>query len=114
MNKPIFNHRVYYMSSPDDDTVLIALDIKISDYGFIEWFDTIKDRIMRVGEIIDNNSEHFVFQRNDGQTKSTYTLIPMTIDIYNDKIKNKILIPKEFATKEKMLTAFEETKNNAW
>ncbi|OGN10114.1 MAG: hypothetical protein A3C61_01170 [Candidatus Yanofskybacteria bacterium RIFCSPHIGHO2_02_FULL_39_10] len=114
MSTFIFNHRVYYVSSSDDGTVLIALNVKIDGNDYINWFDTVKDRIMKIGKIIDDNSEHFVFQRSDSQAKGVYTFVPMTLNLYNEKVKSKVLIPQDFSSEEQMLKAFEETKNNAW
>lgn len=114
MNIPTFNHRVYYVSSPNDDTVLIALDVKVTNNNSIKWFDTVKDRIMHIGEVLDNSPDHFVFQRDDNEQKGMYTLVLMTLGLYNEKVKSKILIPQDFASEESMFQAFEETKTNAW
>jgi hypothetical protein len=113
-SKQIFEHCVCYVASPEDTTVLIAFDIRMEGDNFISWFDTVKERRMRVGEIIEDTPECFVFRRNDGQQKSTYTFMPMTLDIYNEKVKHKILIPKAFADEKEMQRAFEKTKENAW
>jgi hypothetical protein len=113
-SKRIFEHRVCYVTSPEDTTVLIAFDIQMESDETIRWFDTIKERRMRVGEIIEDTHEHFIFKRNDHQQKGTYTFMPMTLDIYNEKVKHKILIPKAFADEKEMQRAFEKTKENAW
>lgn len=113
-NSPIiFNRPVYFVSSPEDSSVLIALDVKINDDS-VSWFDTVKDRIMYIGKILDNNPEHFVFQRNDKGETGIYTFVPMTLEIYNQRVKNRILIQQDFSREEEMLKAFQETKNNAW
>jgi len=113
-SKRIFEHRVCYVSSPDDTTVLVAFDVEIKNDGSIGWFDTVKERRMRIGEILDDTPERFVFKRNDGQQKVLYTFIPMTLDMYNEKVKHKILMPKTFTDEKEMLAAFEKTKENAW
>jgi hypothetical protein len=113
-NKQIFNRRVCFVSSPDDRTVLVAFDIQITADNLIQWFDTVKERRMRIGEIISDTPEHFAFKRNDGKSQGVYDFVPMTLDIYNEKVKNKILIPKTFADEKEMRREFEKTKDNAW
>ena len=109
----ILNHRVYYVFSPEDDSVLLALDIKISN-DLIKWFDTVKERIMYIDEIFDDNPKHFVFKLKDKNNIGVYTFLPITLKIYEEKVKNKILIPQNFSNEELMLRSFEETKENAW
>ena|SRR3989344_8304666 len=112
-NRIMLDHRVYYVFSSDDDSVLIALAVTVSG-DHIHWFDTIKERIMRMGTISDHNPEHFVFQRNDSDQIGAYTFVPMTLERYNQKVKNKIMTPRDFPDEETMLRSFEETTDNAW
>jgi len=108
-----FSARVYYVFSKDDDTVLIALDVSVDD-KWVRWFDTIKERMMGIGKIIDPNPRNFVFERALSEGGKTYTFIPMTLAIYNEKVKGHILVPQDFTDEESLFKAFEETKNNAW
>lgn len=105
---------VFYVSSDTDDSVLIGIDLKVDfNEKVISWFDTVKDRVMELEDVISRNPNHFVFKRR-GQENGTYVFVPLTLEIYNKKVKNKILIPRDFKTEKDMLDAFKETKNNAW
>lgn len=107
--------RVYFVSSEKDKTVLLAMDVKIDENEkTIGWFDTVKERLMYYEFIVDPNDNHFVFQRSEKEGGDTYIFIPLSLEIYNKKVKNRILIPKDFESEEDMLKIFEETKNNAW
>lgn len=106
--------RVYFVeSSNGDPTVLIAMDI-YTDGRIIRWFDTVKERVMGIGKIIDKKGDHFVFERVDSEGGGKYIFVPMTLEIYNQKVKKHILIPQEVVDEEQMLKAFEETRKNAW
>lgn len=107
--------RVYFVSSEKDKTVLLAIDVKIDENEkTVGWFDTVKDRLMYYESIVDPDDKHFVFQRSEKEGEGTYTFTPLILEIYREKVKNRILIPQDFKTEEDMLKAFEETKNNAW
>jgi len=106
-------HRVYYVFSEKDSTVLIALDIYFNERN-VRWFDTIKERIMTIEKVIDPSHEHFAFKRVSAEGGAVYTFVPMTLEIYNNKIKHRILSPQELTDQEKLLLAFEETRKNAW
>jgi len=105
--------KIYYVISDEDESVLIGMDLRINfNDKTISWFDTVKDRTMGFEAIIDDNPDHFVFKRSG--RGEVYTFVPMTLEVYNDNVKNRILIPRDLETEEDMLKAFEETKNNAW
>ncbi|MDO8496716.1 MAG: hypothetical protein Q7S43_04695 [bacterium] len=107
--------KIYYVTSDIDDSVLIAMNIIVDPFEkTVIWFDTVKERIMELEEVIDHNPDHLVFKRLSKSMSGIYTFIPMTLDIYNSKIRNKILIPRDFNNEEEMTAAFMETKNNAW
>ena len=105
--------RVYYVSSDKDDTVLVALDVEF-DNKKVRWFDTIKERIMRAEKIIDSTPQKFIFNRDLSEGGGTYTFVPMTLEIYNDRVKQHMLVPREFTDLEKLFLAFEEARKNAW
>lgn len=105
--------RVYFVESAADDTVRIALDVT-NDGTYVRWFDTIKERIMKIEKIVDENLEHFVFERAKDEGNGTYTFVPMTLEIFRAKVKQHILIPQDFKNEETMLKGFEETRNQAW
>lgn len=105
--------KIYYVECAEDSTVLVAIDVELEGEQ-IRWFDTVKERAMRVREVLDSNPRHFVFVRNDGKQSGTYTLTPMDIETYNTKVRARLINGKEFSLKEEMLAAFEETKKDVW
>lgn len=103
--------RVYYVFSDTDSTVLIALSVQFNEKNVL-WFDTIKQRIMAIEKIVDSSHQHFVFERALIEGGGIYTFVPMTLEIYNNKVKNNILSSQEFTDQEKLLLAFEKTLKN--
>jgi len=106
--------RIYYVSAPGDDTVLVALDVEIRD-NVARWFDTVKERVMEIKETVNDNPKHFVFKRDiTGGEGDFYTFIPMTLDIYNEKVKSRLLKPRDFKNINEMASEFEKAKKNVW
>src|SRR3989344_8420668 len=112
--KIILESKVYFVSSEKDETVLLAMGVEINESEkTIRWFDTIKERLMYYELIVDFDRKHLVFERSEKEGGGVYTFVPLTTKIYDEKVKKRILIPKDFKSEEEMLEAFEETKNNA-
>lgn len=105
--------RVFFVSSANDPTVLLALNLEVRG-AYVRWFDTVKERMMRVKRILDEDPSHFVFERDEQEGNGVYTFIPMTLEIYNEKVKHQLLASQDFTDEEAMLQAFEETRKNAW
>lgn len=105
--------RVYYVISPMDDTVLIALDVGFDEH-YVRWFDTIKERMMTYERIVDTDSAHFSFERAGDESRGIYTFVPMTLALYNEHVKRHVLVSKEFTDEETLLREFEKTRENAW
>ena len=104
--------RVHHVFSLEDDTVLVALDVKLRD-NEIEWFDTTKERRMAVKKIIEDSPDRFAFERADGKG-GAYLFRPLTLDLYRKHVQKSLLAQKDFATEEEMLAALEQTKKTAW
>lgn len=105
--------RAYYVSSPEDNTVLVALDVKISG-NTIRWFDSVKERAMNIGQIVAESPDSLTFQRAQQEGGATYTFEPLNLDIYRQKVKDKLLSGRECENEEQMLEALEKTRLNAW
>ena len=69
---------------------------------------------MRVEKIIDLGPPNFIFNRSLDEGGGIYTFVPITLEIYNDKVKRHMLVPREFTDLEELLLAFEEARKNAW
>jgi len=110
---PVLSRRVYYVSSLKDESVLLAMDIKIEE-DLVRWFDTVKERIMRIDRIVENSPGRFIFERSEKEGGGTYIFTPLTMQIYREKVKSKLMLPKEFENEEDLFFAFERTRDNAW
>lgn len=115
-------HRLYYVSCPEDNTVLVAMDTRISaartaegqTIYTIQWFDTIKERVMQSVEIVKDEPNEFAFKRSDGQQNEIYTFVPMTLDVYNKRVRQHLLQPENVSSEDDLIRRFEETKKRAW
>jgi hypothetical protein len=97
-----------------DEIVSVAMNLNIRD-GYEVWFDTVKERIMKIEEIITNEQDKFSFKRKlEGDKVEVYTFVPMTLEIYNSRVKQGLLAPRDFDNLDDLIKAFEETRKNAW
>ena len=111
MNKNMLDgDKIYYVESASDPTVLLALDAHFGDDGYIRWFDTRKERIMRVGRIAENTAEKFAFEREDG---STYIFTPLTLERYEESVRNRLIKPESFQDEDNLFTAIRKTREHA-
>lgn len=103
--------RVYYISCQSDDTVLVGMDIAIR-MGTVRWFDTVKERAMEIEKIVENSQSGFAFERKGG---GVYTFVPMTLEVYEDKVKRHLISPPDaFNSLDDLIKSFEKTKEKAW
>ena len=106
--------RVYFVESHDDPTVLVALRVTITGEK-IQWFDTTHERHLTVDEVLDANPDHFVFRRAADEGGKTYTLVPLTLDIYQRSLKGRFRGPKQdFQDEEELLSTLEKSREDAW
>ena len=108
--------RVYYVESPEDDTVLVAIDVEIKEYHedntmTVSWYDTTHERSMAAKEIIKKDS-YFQFERIMKDGERHYRFIPMSLEIYNKKIKDRLVAGSDFSNKEELIEAFLNTLKN--
>lgn len=107
------DYRVFLVSCPTDSTVLIALHLKIDDND-VSWFDTVKQRIMQVGEVLENSDSKFSFKRADEGHDEIYEFQPLTLDIYREIVRPQLRQAGDFNSEAEMVKAFELTLENAW
>ncbi|HEU0048137.1 MAG TPA: hypothetical protein VFQ43_11090 [Nitrososphaera sp.] len=105
--------KVYYIYSPTDSTVLLGLNLKIRNKT-ISWFDTVKERIMTAKELKETDQGCIDFVREESEGGESYTCIPLTLQLYREKVKVKLLAPKEFDSEKEMIRAFYKTLEDAW
>lgn len=112
-NRERFSSPVYYVESQTDETVLVGIDIRLQG-DFLTWFDTIKDRTMLVDRVIEESSKLFTFKRDDKEGGGVYSFQPMSLEIYNSSVRERLIYGEAFSDQEAMIKAFLETKDNAW
>ncbi len=111
-NTNLFTEPVYFISSPEDETVLIGMEVTLRG-DYLEWFDTTRERIMRVSDIKESSIGYVVKVPIDNEVR-TYTFTPLTLELYNLHVRDKLLAGKDFTDIESLHTAIEATKTEAW
>lgn len=91
---------VYLVESPEDGSVMLALDAKIHD-GLIEWFDTTRDRAFELRRVTDEP---------DGVSVETerarYRLRRLTLELYDRHVREHVTGHPPFATTESLQTFY--------
>ena len=103
---------VYYIESPNDDTVLVGINVTINhdrmgeqEISIIRWYDTSHERIMTASETRQKD-DHFAFKRIDQEGGGFYYFTPMDLDIYNNKVKQHLAAGSDFTNNEDLIKAF--------
>ena len=104
---------VYYVESPDDDTVLVGMDVTIVRYRkeeelfyIVNWWDSTPHERRIGASQIKIEGEFFAFKRIDEEGGQTYYFRPMTLEIYNAKVKDRLIGKKDFENETDMINAF--------
>ena len=103
---------VYYIESPNDDTVLVGINVTIDhdrmgeqEISKISWYDTSHERIMTASETRQKD-DYFAFRRIDQEGGGSYYFTPMDLGIYNNKVKQHLAAGSEFTNNEDLIKAF--------
>ncbi len=75
----------YLVESTEDDSVLLALDLKF-DGALVEWFDTSRDRAFEA--VTSEQTEDSLIGQTDA---STYTFRSLNLDLYKIKVVDKVI-----------------------
>ena len=105
---------VYYVFSPQDDTVLVGIDVivrKSNNNYIVSWWDPTHERVMTALKITCD-SDYFAFKRMDREGGQLYFFIPMDLDIYYKRVKRFLISGRDFDTKEEMIKAFHDAEGN--
>jgi len=104
--------KVFMVGSLSDETVLIAVNPIFDEHTLIlTWWDTIKDRIKQVKSFEVN--EDSILHVTDIQDDS-YTFVPLSLQLYNNVVRDQLLGKREFVTDEEMVQAFEDTMDTRY
>jgi hypothetical protein len=111
-NDKNFDNIIYYVCSQNDNTVLLALKVEIrKDLNIVSWFDTIKYRNFEYSQISEENNNITIY-RSDSKDNLIYTLTPLTLELYNQKVKKHMTIQKEYQDKETLYKDLNESISN--
>ena len=104
---------VYYIESPDDESVLVGIDVSIyrnknTTDAIISWYDTAHERTMTAAET-QTNDKCFAFRRKEEEGGGTYYFKPMDLDLYNEHVKEKLIDGKDFKDHNDLIDAFLST-----
>jgi hypothetical protein len=128
MNKEIINSRaeyqtsremlpepVYYIESPDDNSVLVGIDVTIhteqNGEKRVTWYDSNRERSMLADEMRKKDG-YFAFKRDEREGGGMYFFEPMNLNIYNEKVKDRLIDGKDFNNIEDLVEAFQDTLEN--
>lgn len=107
-----FEDQVFYVTSRKDETVLVAVGLTVKK-GLIEgdkvyllrWFDTVYWREMAASELHEQDG-YISFKRIEAEGGGVYYLIPMSLEIYNNLVKNELFNSREFRDEAEFRRAF--------
>lgn len=108
----VSRNKIYFVEADHDKTVLVAINLRLEG-DFVVWFDTVKERMMRCKQIVENTEGALAFERDDGDG-GVYRFVPLTLDIYNTVVKKRLISGGDFPDEQTMYEAFLETKRGAW
>jgi hypothetical protein len=100
--------RVYLVQHSTDVSVLIALDVKYNS-DWVGWFDTTRERVMRLKAPMTIAEERISFERLDG-AGGIYTLLPLTLELYRTYVRHRLAAGKDFTSEADLLATFEQTR----
>lgn len=108
---------VYYIESPSDNTVLVGVDVSITDYevdgdsySIVKWRDTARERIMYAAEI-KQQGDFLTFRREDREGGGHYYFMPMNLEVYNSKVRQRLVNGLDFENEDDLINAFLDIKN---
>lgn len=97
------HNRIWFVSCDDDPTVLLAINPLFEMGKYISWFDTVKERKMLVHSVIEEKEGSIIFDRvlHSGEIWR-YRFVPLTLGVYEEKVRDKMLGSPSFTNKEEM------------
>lgn len=102
---------IYLVESAEDNSVLVAIDPTFTpENNTVQWFDTKKARLKKVANILEVSPEKIVFQDTEG---ATYSFQDMTLDLFNEKVKEQLSNVGDYQTQEEMEQGLRTSYNNA-
>ena len=109
---------VYYVQSPHDTTVAVAMDVQVNhviqnelEQGNVEWFDTVRQRKIAYDTVIPTQDGSFAVKRSDGRhAGDVYVFSEMTLEAYETIKGRTISSDQVFKSQADLIKAFQETR----
>lgn len=100
--------KVYFVGSPQDRTVLVAIHPRYEDPSkTLKWWDTSHERAKQIKTIrIDSLGEAMTFTDNED---IDYIFVPMSLALYDNMVRKRLPDQIQFQNEEEMIKAFEST-----
>ena len=103
----------YEVVSEKDETVLVAICPKLSlieDKEYLVWFDTVKDRIKEVANVVTDTPESLSFTTPQGED---YFFRPLTYSVFQTHILPHLHIPQNttIQNQQAMITVLMDSIN---
>ena len=86
----------YLVESEQDDSVLLAMDLKCTD-AMVEWFDSVRDRAFEV--ISTNEEENSLHVKTDA---SEYRFRLLSLDAYRAHVQDKVVGQPHFSSTDEV------------
>lgn len=104
--------KIFYVESENDPTVLVAIDPRFfPERKALHWFDTTKERIKFVDEVLKLEPDYLVFRDKYG---IVYTFQKLTLKIFNEKVKEKMVNVKDWKSEEEMENGLRASIKNVY
>jgi hypothetical protein len=87
---------IYLVQSPDDDSVLLAMDAKINN-DLIEWFDSSRDRAFEITGM-KSEDDCLIVQTED----TSYTFRELSLELYQQKVVDKVIGSLKFTSTDEL------------
>ena len=111
-----FPHYVYYIECPDDDTVRVALQPVLTTHGDgtgkMFWWDPSYPNHDRTRQVVAiGRKGDVVMFREAGDGGRIYRMEPLTLELYDAKVKPTLITPQDFESMEELEAAYREDCN---
>jgi hypothetical protein len=110
---PTLNKHVYYVTCLTDNTVLVAIDLR-TDKEYVRWFDSTKERMMKIGKILEQTKDKFVFERDTNDKGGIYTFQPLTLDAYHQQVMSQLHGGHQVKSIDEVYDGIAQARDSNW
>lgn len=88
---------VYWVESAEDPTVLLAINPRVTERGYVEWYDSVRDRIFPVVETRTDGEVIVVVSK-----KASFRFLPLTLERYRSQVRHRVQGALDFSDDESL------------